>query len=52
MFNAEKELKKWAPVLEHADAAPITDPYKKAVTAKLLENTEKAIQEEKAHSSF
>jgi hypothetical protein len=52
MFNAENELKKWAPVLEHADAAPITDPYKKAVTAKLLENTEKAIQEERAHSSF
>ena len=52
MLNAENELKKWAPVLEHADAAPITDPYKKAVTAKLLENTEKAIQEEKAHSSF
>jgi len=52
MFNAENELKKWAPVLEHADAAPITDPYKKAVTAKLLENTEKAIQEERAHSSY
>ncbi len=52
MLNAENELKKWAPVLEHADAPAITDSYKKAVTAKLLENTEKAIQEEKAHSSF
>jgi len=52
MLNAENELKKWAPVLEHADAPAITDSYKKAVTAKLLENTEKAIQEEKAHSSY
>ena len=48
MFNAEKELAKWAPILEHADCAPITDPYKKAVTAKLLENTEIALREEKA----
>ena len=52
MLNAEKELQKWAPVLEHADAPTITDSYKKAVTAKLLENTEKALQEERAHSSF
>ena len=52
MLNAEKELQKWAPVLEHADAPAITDSYKKAVTAKLLENTEKALQEERAHSSF
>lgn len=35
MFNAEKEITKWAPVLDHADEAPITDSYKKAVTAKL-----------------
>ena len=52
MFNAEKELKKWAPVLDHADAPAITDSYKKAVTAKLLENTEKAMREERAHSSY
>jgi hypothetical protein len=52
MLNAEKELKKWAPVLEHADAPAITDSYKKAVTAKLLENTEKALQENSAHSGF
>ena len=32
MFNAEQDIKKWAPVLEHADATPITDSYKKAVT--------------------
>jgi len=52
MLNAENEIKKWAPVLEHADAPAIEDGYKKAVTAKLLENTEKALQEERAHSSF
>jgi hypothetical protein len=52
MLNAENELKKWAPVLEHADAPAITDSYKKAVTAKLLENTEKAILEQNAHASF
>ncbi len=33
-------VKKWAPVLEHADLAPISDPYRKAVTAVLLENQE------------
>ena len=52
MLNAENELKKWAPVLEHADEAPITDSYKKAVTAKLLENTEIALKEQAAHSSY
>ena len=52
MLNAENELKKWAPVLEHADEAPITDSYKKAVTAKLLENTETALREQAAHSSY
>jgi len=48
MFNAEQDIKKWAPVLEHADATPITDSYKKAVTAKLLENTEVALKAERA----
>jgi len=52
MLNAEKELQKWAPVLEHADAPAITDSYRKAVTAKLLENTEVALREEAQASSF
>jgi len=52
MLNAEKELQKWAPVLEHADAPAISDSYKKAVTAKLLENTEVALREEAQASSF
>jgi len=33
MFNAEQDIKKWAPVLEHADAPAIQDNYRKAVTA-------------------
>ncbi len=52
MLNAENELKKWAPVLEHADAPAITDSYKKAVTARLLENTELAIKEQNAQAGF
>ena len=52
MLNAENELKKWAPVLDHSDAPPITDKYKKAVTAKLLENTEIALRQEAAQASF
>jgi len=52
MLNAEKELQKWAPVLDHSDAPAIDDSYKKAVTAKLLENTEVALREEAQASSF
>ena len=46
MFNAENAIKKWQPILEHKDAAPIKDAYRKAVTAKLLENTENALREQ------
>lgn len=46
MFNAENAIKKWQPILEHKDAEPIKDAYRKAVTAKLLENTEKALREQ------
>jgi len=46
MFNSETDMKKWAPVLDHSDAAPIQDNYRKAVTAKLLENTEIALKQE------
>ena len=52
MFNADKEIKKWAPVLGHKDAPAFQDEYRKATTAKLLENTEKALAEERAQSSF
>jgi hypothetical protein len=52
MFNAEKDIQKWAPVLEHKDAPAFQDEYRKAVTAKLLENTETALREEKAQTGF
>ena len=52
MFNTEEQMKKWAPVLEHKDAPAFQDAHRRAVTAKLLENTEKALQEERSQSSF
>ena len=53
MFDQDKNLiEKWAPVLEHGDAPAIQDSYKKAVTARLLENQEQAMKEERAQQSF
>ena len=48
MFNAENDLQKWAPVLDSSDAPEFKDKYRRAVTAKLLENTERALNEERA----
>lgn len=46
-----KELiKKWAPILEHASCAPITNHYRKEVTAVLLENQERQSYEERGMS--
>ena len=48
MFNADNNLvEKWSPVLEHSDAPAIDSKYKQAVTARLLENQEIALQEER-----
>lgn len=52
MFNSETYQKKWAPILEHKDLPSIKDNYRKAVTAIILENQEKALREERAQSSF
>ncbi len=46
MFLSEELQKKWAPVLEHADLPKISDPYKRAVTALVLENQVQAMQKE------
>ena len=46
MFLAEGLQKKWAPVLDHADMPKITDRYRRAVTAVLLENQEIAMKEQ------
>jgi len=39
---------KWAPILDHSDLPEIADPYRKAVTAQLLENQEKFLKEQAA----
>ena len=52
MFNSENYQKKWAPILEHKDLPAIKDNYRKAVTAVILENQEKALREERAQSNF
>jgi hypothetical protein len=41
MFLSEELQQKWAPVLEHAELEAIKDPYKKAVTAVVLENQQR-----------
>jgi hypothetical protein len=46
MFLSEDLQKKWAPVLEHAELPKITDPYKRAVTAVVLENQVQAMAKE------
>ena len=47
MFLSENLQKKWAPVLDHDALPSIKDNYKRAVTAVILENQEKAMREEK-----
>jgi len=45
MFLSEELQKKWQPVLEHPELESIKDPYKKAVTALVLENQQLAMHE-------
>jgi len=45
MFLSEDLQKKWQPVLEHPDLNEIKDSHRRAVTATLLENQEKASRE-------
>jgi len=52
MFNSEQLQKKWAPILEAKDAPAFKDNYRKAITAVLLENQEKALREENSQASF
>jgi len=52
MFNAETLQKKWAPILEHKELPSIKDNYRKAVTAVILENQEKALREERTNASY
>jgi hypothetical protein len=52
MFTTDKLLEKWQPILDSEDAPKLVDRHRKAVTATVLENTEKALQEERNHQGF
>ena len=41
----EQLIKKWQPVLDHADLGAIKDPHRRGITAQLLENQERASRE-------
>jgi len=47
MFMTEELQKKWAPVLEHPELEAITDPYKRSVTALVLENQHQAMRQDR-----
>ena len=44
----ESLQEKWSPILEHPEVPEIKDSYRKAVTTVILENQEKALQEDAA----
>ena len=46
-MNTQQLQEKWSPVLDHEALPKITDRYKRAVTAVLLENQETAIREQR-----
>ena len=45
MDNYTRLVEKWEPILAHESFSPITDSHRKAVTATILENTERALAE-------
>ena len=47
MYLSEELQKKWAPVLDHEGLDQITDPYRKAVTAMVLENQQRAMESDR-----
>ena len=53
MQSYDHLIEKWAPVLNESSAGEIRDHHRKAVTAAILENQERALQEERAqHQGF
>ena len=52
MESYDNLVKKWAPVLNEETAGIIKDSHRKSVTAVVLENTEKALREERAQMNF
>ena len=51
MILTEEAVQKWQPVLEHADLPKITDAHRRAVTAVILENTERSLMETHANAT-
>jgi hypothetical protein len=51
MQSYDNLIEKWAPVLNEESAGVITDNHRRAVTAAILENQEKAIAEERSASA-
>ena len=53
MQSFDRLIEKWAPVLNEESAGKIVDHQRRAVTAAILENQEKAMMEERAqHAGF
>jgi len=50
--NFESLVEKWAPVLNEETAGPIQDRHRKQVTAAILENQERAMQQEASQMNF
>jgi hypothetical protein len=50
-FLTEQALKKWKPILEHPELGAIKDPYRKSVTALMLENQQQALNEAVPYSA-
>jgi hypothetical protein len=48
MLLSEELKQKWQPILEHPELEAIKDPYKKAVTAMVLENQSQAMASDRA----
>ena len=48
MYLTEELQKKWDPVLNHPELEAIKDPYKKAVTALVLENQQQAMAKDRS----
>jgi hypothetical protein len=48
MFNSDKLMEKWGPLLNAESCDPIKDSHRKAVTAVLLENQERFLREQSA----
>jgi hypothetical protein len=52
MYLQEEIQKKWGPVLDHPDLAAIKDTHRRSVTAVILENTERALREDRINNGM